>query len=162
MFKFHWNCFKNFLLWCLVLHFPELHCFQFIWQHVRELSCQRVTIMPSKCSCYIKPDMQMVNKRVSGIIMPNCHSFFKIYLLIITLNNYIYNTTKKKKNTSTIHFLAWGCEISLLVLKKYFTRSLLSLVGCFSTLEEGFRISARQCNILYLFHCPFVLLYNFF
>ena len=42
-------------------------------------------------------------------------------------------------------------EISLLVLKKYFTRSLLSLVKYFSTLEEKFRISARPCNILYIF-----------
>ena len=35
---------------------------------------------------------------------------------------------------------AWRYEISLFVLKKYF-----------STLEEKFRISARPCNILYLF-----------
>ena len=41
-------------------------------------------------------------------------------------------------------------EISLVVLKKYFTRSLRSLVKYFSTLEEKFRISARPCNILYL------------
>ena len=34
---------------------------------------------------------------------------------------------------------AWRYEISLFVLKKYF-----------STLEEKFRISARPCNILYL------------
>ena len=34
---------------------------------------------------------------------------------------------------------AWRYEISLLVLKKYF-----------STLKEEFRISARACNILYL------------
>ena len=46
---------------------------------------------------------------------------------------------------------AWRYEISLLVLKKYFTRSLRSLVKYFSTLEEKFRISARPCNILYLF-----------
>ena len=43
----------------------------------------------------------------------------------------------------------WGYEISLLVFKKYFTRSLRSLVKYFSTLEEKFRISARPCNILY-------------
>ena len=36
----------------------------------------------------------------------------------------------------------WRYEISLLVLKKYFTRSLCSLV-------EKFCISARPCNILY-------------
>ena len=47
---------------------------------------------------------------------------------------------------------AWRYEISLLVLKKYFTRSLRSLVKYFSTLEEKFRISARPCNILYLYH----------
>ena len=46
---------------------------------------------------------------------------------------------------------AWRYGISLLVLKKYFTRSLRSLVKYFSTLKEKFRISARRCNILYLF-----------
>ena len=45
---------------------------------------------------------------------------------------------------------AWRYEISLLVLKKYFTRSLRSLVKYFSTLEEKFLISARPCNILSL------------
>ena len=45
---------------------------------------------------------------------------------------------------------AWRYEISLLVLKKYFTRSLRSLVKYFSTLEEKFRISKRPCNILYV------------
>ena len=34
----------------------------------------------------------------------------------------------------------WRYEISLLVLKKYF-----------STLKDKFRISARPCNILYIF-----------
>ena len=38
---------------------------------------------------------------------------------------------------------AWRYEISLLVLKKYFTCSLRSL-------EEKFRVSARPCNILYI------------
>ena len=47
---------------------------------------------------------------------------------------------------------AWRYEISLLVLKKYFTRSLRSLVNYFSTLEEKFRISTQPCNILYFFH----------
>ena len=42
--------------------------------------------------------------------------------------------------------VGWRYEISLLVLKKYFTRS-----QYFSTLEEKFRISARPCNILYFF-----------
>ena len=46
--------------------------------------------------------------------------------------------------------VAWRYEISLLVLKKYFTRSLRSLVKYFSTLEEKFRISVWPCNILYL------------
>ena len=36
-------------------------------------------------------------------------------------------------------------------VEKYFTRSLRSLVKYFKTLEEKFRISARPCNILYLF-----------
>ena len=45
---------------------------------------------------------------------------------------------------------AWRYEISLLVLKKYFTRSLRSLMKYFSTLEEKFRISTRSCNILYV------------
>ena len=141
MFKFHWNCFKNFLLWCLVLHFPELHCFQFIWQHVRELSCQRVTIMPSKCSCYIKPDMQMVNKRVSGIIMPNCHSFFKIYLLIITLNNYIYNTTKKKKK----HF---NNTLPRLGMRNFSSR-VKKIFHSFAALTRGMFFDARR-GISYL------------
>ena len=44
---------------------------------------------------------------------------------------------------------AWRYEISLLVLKKYFTHSLHSLVKYCSTLEEKFCISKRPCNILY-------------
>ena len=44
----------------------------------------------------------------------------------------------------------WSYEISLLVLKKYFTRSQRSLEKYLSTLEEKFRSSARLCNILYL------------
>ena len=51
------------------------------------------------------------------------------------------------------HYMAaWRYEYSLLVLKKYFTRSLRTLVKYFSTLQEKFRISARPCNILYLFY----------
>ena len=46
---------------------------------------------------------------------------------------------------------SWRYEISLLVLKKYFTRSLGSPLKYFSTLEEKLRISARPCNILYVF-----------
>ena len=45
---------------------------------------------------------------------------------------------------------AWRYEISLRMLKKYFTRSLRALVKYISTLEENFRISARLCNILYI------------
>ena len=45
---------------------------------------------------------------------------------------------------------AWRYEISLLVLKKYFTRSLCSPVKYFSTLEEKVCISTWPCNILYL------------
>ena len=41
----------------------------------------------------------------------------------------------------------WRYEISLLVLKKYFTRWLHSLEKYFSTLEEKFRISERPYNI---------------
>ena len=52
---------------------------------------------------------------------------------------------------------AWRYEISLLVLKKYFTRSLRSLVKYFSTLEEKFRISARPCNILYILNTDITL-----
>ena len=44
---------------------------------------------------------------------------------------------------------AWRYEISLLVLKKYFTSERSERVKYFSTLEEKFRISARPCNILY-------------
>ena len=50
------------------------------------------------------------------------------------------------------HYMAaWRYEISLLVLKTYFTRSLRSFVKYFSTLEDKFRISKRPCNILYKF-----------
>ena len=45
---------------------------------------------------------------------------------------------------------AWRYKISLLMLKKYFTCSLRSLVKYFSTLKEKFRISAQPCNILYV------------
>ena len=45
---------------------------------------------------------------------------------------------------------AWRYEISLLVLKKYFTSERSERVKYFSTLEEKFRISARLCSILYL------------
>ena len=47
---------------------------------------------------------------------------------------------------------AWRYEISLRVLKKYFTSERSKRVKYFSTLEEKFRISARPCNILYLFN----------
>ena len=45
---------------------------------------------------------------------------------------------------------AWRYEITLLVLKKYFTRSLRSLMKYLSTLKEKFRISAQPSNILYI------------
>ena len=47
---------------------------------------------------------------------------------------------------------AWRYEISLPVLKKYFTCLLRSLVKYFSTLKEKFRISVRACNIFYLLY----------
>ena len=50
----------------------------------------------------------------------------------------------------------WRYEISLLVLKKYFTSERSEWVKYFSTLKEKFCISARPCNILYLYrtvHC---------
>ena len=56
--------------------------------------------------------------------------------------------------------VTWRDEISLLVLKKYFTRSLRSLVKFFfffSTLEEKFRISARPCNIFYVLKCKNII-----
>ena len=46
---------------------------------------------------------------------------------------------------------AWGYEISLLVLKKYFMSEHSKRVKYFSTLKEKFRISVRPCNILYIF-----------
>ena len=52
---------------------------------------------------------------------------------------------------------AWRYKISLLVLKKYFTHLLRSLVKYFSTLIEKFHISPRQCNILYIFNCDATL-----
>ena len=45
---------------------------------------------------------------------------------------------------------AWRYKIYLLVLKKYFTCLLRSLVKYFSTLEEKFCISTQPCNILYI------------
>ena len=45
----------------------------------------------------------------------------------------------------------WRYKISLFVLKKYFTSQRSERVKYFSTLEEKFCISARPCNILYLF-----------
>ena len=45
----------------------------------------------------------------------------------------------------------WRYGISPLVLKKYFTYSLCSLVKYFSTLKEKFCISTRPCNILYFY-----------
>ena len=36
-------------------------------------------------------------------------------------------------------------------MKKYFTSERSERVKYFSTLEEKFRISARPCNILYIF-----------
>ena len=51
---------------------------------------------------------------------------------------------------------AWRYEISLLFLKKYFTRSLRSPVKYFSTREGKCRISARPCNIL----CKFSISIN--
>ena len=47
---------------------------------------------------------------------------------------------------------AWRYEISLLVFKKYFTSERNERVQYFSTLEEKFLISARPCNILYIYH----------
>ena len=44
---------------------------------------------------------------------------------------------------------AWRYEISLLVLKKYFTSERSERVKYFSTREEKFRISKWPCNILY-------------
>ena len=46
----------------------------------------------------------------------------------------------------------WRYEIYLLVLKKYFTRSLHSLVKYFLTVEENFCISALPRNIFYLLY----------
>ena len=56
---------------------------------------------------------------------------------------------------------AWRHKISLLVLKKYFTCSLRSLMKYFSTLEEKFCLSARPYNILYLFWKINPLQWNF-
>ena len=56
--------------------------------------------------------------------------------------------------------VAWRYEISLLVFKKYFTRSLSSLVKYFSTLEEKFRISARPCYSLLSFKSLYYRIYS--
>ena len=44
----------------------------------------------------------------------------------------------------------WRYQISLLVVKKYFTGERSEQVKYFSTIEEKCRISARPCNILYI------------
>ena len=44
---------------------------------------------------------------------------------------------------------AWRYEISLLVLKIFYSYAALTR-EIFATLEEKFRISARLCNILYM------------
>ena len=56
--------------------------------------------------------------------------------------------------------VAWRYENSLLMFKKYFTRSLSSLVKYFSTLEEKFRISKRPCNILLSFKSLYHRIYS--
>ena len=53
-------------------------------------------------------------------------------------------------------------EISLLLLKKYFTHSLRSLVKYFSTLAEKFCISRLPCNILYVSLIHFYFRFFFF
>ena len=47
---------------------------------------------------------------------------------------------------------AWRYEISLLMLKKYFTSGRSERVKYFSTFKEKFRISLQPYNIVYLFH----------
>ena len=44
---------------------------------------------------------------------------------------------------------AWRYEISLLMLKKYFTRPLRSLAKYFSTLKDKFHISAHVYAMLF-------------
>ena len=46
---------------------------------------------------------------------------------------------------------AWRYEISLLMLKKYFTSEHSERVKYFSILKDKFHISVRPCNILYCF-----------
>ena len=55
----------------------------------------------------------------------------------------------------------WRYDISL-VLKKYFTCSLRSLVKYFSTLEEKFPISARPSYPLYIYCSRLHLCINLF
>ena len=49
---------------------------------------------------------------------------------------------------------AWRYEISLLVLKKYFTSERSERVKYFSTREEKSCISKRPSNILYVLSIP--------
>ena len=48
--------------------------------------------------------------------------------------------------------VAWRYEISLLVLKKIFHSFAALTREIVFNLQEKFRISARPCNILYLYH----------
>ena len=56
------------------------------------------------------------------------------------------------------YMVPWRYKISLLVLKKNFTRLLHSLMKYFSRLEEKFRICTRPCNILYVFALYYIQL----
>ena len=72
------------------------------------------------------------------------------------------NGRKSSENRPKRRYVLWtfyiinrklhGClEILSSRVEKYFTRFLRSLVKHFSTLEDKFCISARPCNILYVF-----------
>ena len=58
----------------------------------------------------------------------------------------VYKTNKTLHGRFVLRY-----EISLSVFKKYFTSEHSERVKYFSTLEEKFSISARPCNILYIF-----------
>ena len=53
---------------------------------------------------------------------------------------------------------AWRYEISLLVLKKYFTSERSERVKYFSTLDKKFRFSSRPCHILYLLSISIIII----
>ena len=108
-----------------------------------ELSCENLISSHVKITCYLHK--WKYHCCYGYIINRTFHTKKLLKWNGLVLHLCLYN--KKIEHYTA----AWRYEISLLVLKKYFTRLLHSLVKYFPTLEEEFRISTRPCNVLYYF-----------